>query len=609
MKVARPRARPARAAAGGGGRVRRVPHLPRVDQVAPVGRRDAGHPRPRPRADGARRRPLRPGEDQGADPRVPGRREAQEGHEGADPLLRRPAGHRQDLAGQEHRQGPGPRVRRGSAWAACTTRPRSAATAAPTSPPCPAGSSRGSARPAPTTRCFMLDEVDKLGADFRGDPSPRAPGSPRPRAELDVPRPLPRRVVRPVEGACSSPRRTCSRRSRPPLLDRMEVLQLPGYSEEEKTQIAEKYIIPKQLDGHGLTPKDADDHRRRAAAGSSPTTPARPACANLEREIAAICRKVARKHAEGERKTPAIAPSGADRPARPAALLPRGGRPDRHAGVATGLAWTPTGGEILFIEATGMPGKGGLTLTGLLGESMRESRQAAMSYLADATPARARHRPGAVPARPTSTSTSRPARSPRTAPRPASRSRRRSPRSYAGRRRRPRHDRRGHAHRARGRRRPREDPRRARRHQERVTLPRENESDLGELPPDASADRVLHSRPTRSRTCSPRPSTASGGRCARAAGSARSTSRPLGRLSPALVAGGAAAREPYYFASGRCASQAGSRGSGRAEREAREEVRAGGVGGRRAAPDTWYSFLASSTKAISSVVPDRYSIA
>ena len=102
---------------------------------------------------------------------------------------------------------------------------------------------------------------------------------------------------------------------------------------------------------------------------------------NLEREIAAICRKVARRHAEGQRRTVDLDTGGVPTYLGPARhfreIAERTGVP----GVATGLAWTPTGGEILFIEATGMTGKGGLTLTGLLGESMKESAQAALSYL------------------------------------------------------------------------------------------------------------------------------------------------------------------------------------------------------------------------------------
>jgi ATP-dependent Lon protease len=160
----------------------------------------------------------------------------------------------------------------------------------------------------------------------------------------------------------------------------MEVLQLPGYSEEEKTLIAQKFIIPKQLEAHGLVPADIEitdlalkkiiaDYTREAGLR------------NLEREIAAVCRKVARRRAEGKRGAATVGPNqlaellGPSRYFRE--LADRTGIP----GVATGLAWTPAGGEILFIEATGMPGKGQLTLTGLLGESMRESAQAAMSYL------------------------------------------------------------------------------------------------------------------------------------------------------------------------------------------------------------------------------------
>ncbi|MGC8643845.1 MAG: S16 family serine protease, partial [Isosphaeraceae bacterium] len=165
-----------------------------------------------------------------------------------------------------------------------------------------------------------------------------------------------------------------------PLLDRMEVLQLPGYSEEEKTLIAQKYIIPKQLDAHGLAAGELEITElaiRKIIADYTREAGLR----NLEREIAAICRKAARRRAEGKRGAITVGPGQLSDLLGPSRffreLADRTGIP----GVATGLAWTPIGGEILFIEATGMPGKGGLTLTGLLGESMRESAQAAMSYL------------------------------------------------------------------------------------------------------------------------------------------------------------------------------------------------------------------------------------
>src|SRR5262249_7268889 len=130
----------------------------------------------------------------------------------------------------------------------------------------------------------------------------------------------------------------------------------------------------------GLTLKDVtfgDDAVRKIIADYTREAGLR----NLEREIAAVCRKIARKHAEGERKSTSIGAARVAESLGPPRYFREVADRTGTAGVATGLAWTPTGGEILFIEATGMPGKGGLTLTGLLGESMRESAQAAMSYL------------------------------------------------------------------------------------------------------------------------------------------------------------------------------------------------------------------------------------
>ena len=238
---------------------------------------------------------------------------------------------------------------------------------------------QGIRKAATNNPVFMLDEVDKLGADFRGDPSaallevldPEQNSTFRDHyldVDFDLSKVMFIATANMLETIPS------------PLLDRMEVLQLPGYSEEEKMLIARKYIIPKQLDAHGLAPGDVEitdlalrkiisDYTREAGLR------------NLEREIAGICRKIARRRAEGKRGVVAVGPGqladllGPSRFFRE--LADRTGIP----GVATGLAWTPTGGEILFIEATGMPGKGNLTLTGLLGESMRESAQAAMSYL------------------------------------------------------------------------------------------------------------------------------------------------------------------------------------------------------------------------------------
>jgi ATP-dependent Lon protease len=226
---------------------------------------------------------------------------------------------------------------------------------------------------------FMLDEVDKLGADFRGDPSA---------ALLEVLDPEQNSTFRDhyldldfdLSKVMFIATANMLDTIPSPLLDRLEVLQLPGYSEEEKTHIAQKYIIPKQLDLHGLVPRDltiTDTAIRRIIADYTREAGLR----NLEREIAAICRKVARRRAEGGKDSTVVDPKAISDLLGPSRffreLADRTGVP----GVSTGLAWTPSGGEILFIEASGMPGKGALTLTGLLGESMRESAQAALSYL------------------------------------------------------------------------------------------------------------------------------------------------------------------------------------------------------------------------------------
>ncbi|WZO97663.1 endopeptidase La [Isosphaeraceae bacterium EP7] len=226
---------------------------------------------------------------------------------------------------------------------------------------------------------FMLDEVDKLGHDFRGDPSA---------ALLEVLDPEQNSTFRDhyldVDFDLSKVMFIATANMLDtipaPLLDRMEVLELPGYSEEEKVLIAQKFIVPKQLEAHGLTEKDLklpDETVSRIISDYTREAGLR----NLEREVATVCRKVARRHAEGTRTArtvlPAELPVLLGPPKHYREMADRGDDP----GVSTGLAWTPTGGEILFIEATAMQGKGGLTLTGLLGESMKESAQAALSYL------------------------------------------------------------------------------------------------------------------------------------------------------------------------------------------------------------------------------------
>ena len=226
---------------------------------------------------------------------------------------------------------------------------------------------------------FMLDEVDKLGADYRGDPSaallevldPEQNGTFRDHY-LDVDFDLSKVMFIATANMLDT--------IPAPLLDRMEVLELSGYSEEEKLLIARKFIIPKQLDAHGLTPADltiADDAVRRIIADYTREAGLR----NLEREVAAVCRKAARRRAEGKKAGATVHAADIPKALGPPKFFREVADRTGTPGVATGLAWTPTGGELLFIEASAMPGKGTLTLTGLLGESMRESAQAAMTYL------------------------------------------------------------------------------------------------------------------------------------------------------------------------------------------------------------------------------------
>jgi ATP-dependent Lon protease len=166
----------------------------------------------------------------------------------------------------------------------------------------------------------------------------------------------------------------------PPLLDRMDVIQLSGYTENEKLGIARRYLVPKQLDAHGLTPQlvtIADDVLLVVLREYTREAGVR----NLERRLADICRKAAREIAEGKAERVEV-----DEQAARSWLGPRRFPPDPRKrtadpGVATGLAYTPVGGDVLFIEATAYPGKGRLTITGQLGEVMQESAQAALSWV------------------------------------------------------------------------------------------------------------------------------------------------------------------------------------------------------------------------------------
>jgi ATP-dependent Lon protease len=226
---------------------------------------------------------------------------------------------------------------------------------------------------------FMLDELDKVGADFRGDPASALLEVLDPEQNvsftdhyLDQPFDL-SRVMFIGTANYTEP-------VAPALLDRMETIELPGYTEQEKMQIAKRYLIPRQLKEHGLSGgmlSIADD----AIAGIINSYTREAGVRNLERNIASTCRAVGTEIAKGERRRATIRRRDLLRFLGPvqfeSELALRTGTP----GVATGLAFTPTGGEILFIESAMMPGKGSLLLTGHIGDVMKESAQAAFSIV------------------------------------------------------------------------------------------------------------------------------------------------------------------------------------------------------------------------------------
>ena len=226
---------------------------------------------------------------------------------------------------------------------------------------------------------IMLDEVDKVGADWRGDPSSALLEVLDPEQNkdfrdnyLDVPFDLSKVMFITTANQLDT--------IPPPLLDRMEVLHLPGYTEHEKLNIAKKYLIPKEIKANALKAEEIvieDDALRGIIKDYTREAGVR----NLEREIANVCRKVAKAVAEGK-PTPITVKvqSLHDYLGNPRFFAETAVMIDRP-GVVTGLAWTPTGGDILFIEATMMPGNKQLTLTGQLGDVMKESAQAALSYV------------------------------------------------------------------------------------------------------------------------------------------------------------------------------------------------------------------------------------
>jgi ATP-dependent Lon protease len=225
----------------------------------------------------------------------------------------------------------------------------------------------------------ILDEIDKLGADFRGDPASALLEVLDPEQNvsfrdhyLDVPFDLSEvlfittaNVLDPIP---------------PALRDRMEVLHIPGYTEEEKLAIAREHLAQKQITNHGLTAEwltITDDALRAVIRGYTREAGVR----NLEREIAALCRKAARRRAEGDESPVVITPDVVvEMLGAPSFLQEEIEERTKEPGVAIGLAWTPSGGEVLFVEASRMPGAGTLTLTGQLGEVMKESARAALSW-------------------------------------------------------------------------------------------------------------------------------------------------------------------------------------------------------------------------------------
>jgi len=225
---------------------------------------------------------------------------------------------------------------------------------------------------------FLLDEVDKMSSDFRGDPASALLEVLDPEQNctfndhyLDVDFDLSEVMFITTANVLHT--------VPPALEDRMEVIRLPGYLRDEKLQIAKKFLVPKQLEANGLvkagvTFSDSalcriiDDYTREAGVR------------NLEREIANICRKIAREHAASKRPTKQVTPKAVRRFLGMARFLSQEVQTEARVGVATGLAWTSVGGELLTVEALTMKGEGKLILTGKLGEVMQESAKAALSY-------------------------------------------------------------------------------------------------------------------------------------------------------------------------------------------------------------------------------------
>ncbi len=227
---------------------------------------------------------------------------------------------------------------------------------------------------------FMIDEIDKMGADYRGDPASAMLEVLDPEQNsnfrdhyLDVPFDLSAVMFVTTANTLDT--------VPGPLRDRMEVIELAGYTEEEKLEIAKRYLVPRQIERNGLTKGKlgfTDPALRAIIADYTREAGVR----NLEREIGTVCRKVARLVAEGKvTKRYSVSEKRARELLGKRRFFSEARRRTAEPGVATGLAWTPAGGDVLFVEATAMPGSGKLMITGQLGEIMRESAEAALSYV------------------------------------------------------------------------------------------------------------------------------------------------------------------------------------------------------------------------------------
>ncbi|MBA4366156.1 MAG: endopeptidase La [Desulfobacterium sp.] len=226
---------------------------------------------------------------------------------------------------------------------------------------------------------FMMDEIDKIGSDYRGDPSS---------ALLEV--------LDPEQNVAFSDHYlnlsfdlskvmfilTANLTDTIPsaLMDRMEIISIPGYTEEEKRIIAEKYLLPRQIRENGLQTSKSLAISQNAMDEIITGYTSEAGLRNLERELGTICRKVARRKAEGDKKPVTITRTNLEKYLGVTKFIPEMDQEESQIGLATGLAWTQVGGEVLYVEASLLPGKGELIITGQLGEVMQESARAALSY-------------------------------------------------------------------------------------------------------------------------------------------------------------------------------------------------------------------------------------